>query len=368
MTYYEILQVSENASDEIIRASYKTLIKKYHPDVFEGDHKYAEEKTKQINEAYNTLSDPQKRKEYDSFLNANKAADLKTNVNNKIARTPKLLTSVLIIAFLLFVAFSQAAHPYIESTDILLQDNALLFGLRDFALLTCIMSTIPVLFVFFKADLTIKQIRTICGLNSSIIFACSLLLYIFSITPTMSIGWIAALIYYFINVQILRQISNCTPSQLKTSKIIILATIIAFFAIFLIGTAAANSIISPKTSSPNNATSTITYETYYVNVRNMTISPTNRDSDHSWDDAKLSAEIILNRWRRGEATEESMADIMHQFGSYPNDGDLVSIERGDYVEEVDDWCFDRNRKSGDVAIIENVYGYTIVYFVGAYPY
>ena len=39
-----------------------------------------------------------------------------------------------------------------------------------------------------------------------------------------------------------------------------------------------------------------------------------------------------------------------------------------YVEEVDDWCFDRNRKSGDVAIIENVYGYTIVYFVGAYPY
>ena len=38
---------------------------------------------------------------------------------------------------------------------------------------------------------------------------------------------------------------------------------------------------------------------------------------------------------------------------------------GDWIEEVDNWCFDRNRAVGDVAIIENVYGYTIVYFAGA---
>ena len=52
MNYYEILQVSENASEEVIRMAYKALAKKYHPDVFDGDSKIAEQKMKEINEAY----------------------------------------------------------------------------------------------------------------------------------------------------------------------------------------------------------------------------------------------------------------------------------------------------------------------------
>ena len=68
MTYYEILEVNENASKEVIHMAYKALCKKYHPDICRGDKKQAEEQMKKINEAYATLSDETKRKQYDAFI------------------------------------------------------------------------------------------------------------------------------------------------------------------------------------------------------------------------------------------------------------------------------------------------------------
>ncbi|MCI9246938.1 MAG: J domain-containing protein [Clostridia bacterium] len=68
-TLYELLEVSENASKEIIEKAYKVLAKKYHPDLqAEGEKLEAEKKMKQINEAYEVLSDETKRKEYDLKL------------------------------------------------------------------------------------------------------------------------------------------------------------------------------------------------------------------------------------------------------------------------------------------------------------
>ena len=72
MTYYEILQVTENASEEVVRMAYKALAKKYHPDVFEGNPQEAEEKMKIINEAFEVLSNSEKRKLYDEFLASKK--------------------------------------------------------------------------------------------------------------------------------------------------------------------------------------------------------------------------------------------------------------------------------------------------------
>ena len=67
--YYEILEVDKNASDEIIKVAYKALVKKYHPDLKEGNAKInAEDKIKQINEAYDILSNPEKKYEYDQNL------------------------------------------------------------------------------------------------------------------------------------------------------------------------------------------------------------------------------------------------------------------------------------------------------------
>ena len=70
--YYEILEVDRKASKEIIEKAYKTLVKKYHPDVQEQNQKVkAEEKMKLINEAYSVLSNEEQRYEYDQQLEEN---------------------------------------------------------------------------------------------------------------------------------------------------------------------------------------------------------------------------------------------------------------------------------------------------------
>ncbi len=67
--YYASLGIAQNASEEEIKKAFRKLARKYHPDVAE-DKKTAEEKFKEINEAYEVLSDPDKRKKYD-LLGAN---------------------------------------------------------------------------------------------------------------------------------------------------------------------------------------------------------------------------------------------------------------------------------------------------------
>jgi len=64
--YYKILGVSKNATEKEIRQAYRKLARQYHPDVNPGD-KTAEEKFKEINEANEVLSDPEKRKKYDEL-------------------------------------------------------------------------------------------------------------------------------------------------------------------------------------------------------------------------------------------------------------------------------------------------------------
>ena len=66
MDYYEILGVNKDGSTQDIKKAYRKLAMKYHPDRNKGD-KEAEEKFKKISEAYAVLSDPEKRKQYDTF-------------------------------------------------------------------------------------------------------------------------------------------------------------------------------------------------------------------------------------------------------------------------------------------------------------
>src|SRR5215217_1093623 len=64
--YYQILGVARDASDDDIKKAFRKLARQYHPDVSK-DKKTAEAKFKEINEAYEVLGDPQKRRKYDEL-------------------------------------------------------------------------------------------------------------------------------------------------------------------------------------------------------------------------------------------------------------------------------------------------------------
>ena len=212
MTYYDILQVSENASEEVIRMAYKALAKKYHPDVFEGVPKMAEQKMKEINEAYEVLSDNQKRAEYDALINKKQNDNSTTKKgNSKKKKTP----------FIIVTAF------------------------------------------------------------------------------------------------------------------IIVSIVIASLAMILVN--------KKDDSDKSNKTNTT------VGVRTITFEDKN------------TAEEVLTKWRNGAANEESMIELMNEYGESQGGGKLHIITRGVFIEEIDQWCFSTDRKIGDFAIIESEYGYSICY-------
>lgn len=91
--YYEILEVNKNASPEIIEKAYKTLVKKYHPDLQDNNLKAEyEEKIKLINEAFEVLSNSEKRKNYD--LNLKQTEFSVEDYNNLINENLKLKNEI----------------------------------------------------------------------------------------------------------------------------------------------------------------------------------------------------------------------------------------------------------------------------------
>lgn len=108
MSYYDILEISENASFEVIHMAYKALAKKYHPDLFDGDPNFAEEKMKEINHAFSVLSNVESRAEYDAKLHKTKEKSKPQNegdnsppTNKKPHKSKKKIISIII--FLLFI-------------------------------------------------------------------------------------------------------------------------------------------------------------------------------------------------------------------------------------------------------------------------
>src|SRR5574344_502373 len=68
--YYEVLGVAKTASDDELKKAFRKLARKYHPDVNRDIPKEAEVKFKEINEAYEVLSSPERRAQYDQYGHA----------------------------------------------------------------------------------------------------------------------------------------------------------------------------------------------------------------------------------------------------------------------------------------------------------
>lgn len=77
--YYKILRVAPDASTEVIQMAYKALAKKYHPDLNPGQEEAAQEKMKDVNEAYEILSDKDKRWQYDQIYYRQEKTEQKTS-------------------------------------------------------------------------------------------------------------------------------------------------------------------------------------------------------------------------------------------------------------------------------------------------
>lgn len=90
INYYEVLEVSEKASKEVIEKAHKALAKKYHPDLNQDNLKEAEQKMKEINEAFEVLMDDSKRSNYDSILAKKREIEQrKASYSSQKASSPK---------------------------------------------------------------------------------------------------------------------------------------------------------------------------------------------------------------------------------------------------------------------------------------
>lgn len=111
-----------------------------------------------------------------------------------------------------------------------------------------------------------------------------------------------------------------------------------------------------------------------VDVRHILIQPTGEQVDGSYtteqmDQARASAQALLDQWKAGEATEDSFAALATEKtqdpGSKDSGGLYEDVSPGQMVAAFNDWCFDTERKPGDTGLVDTNYGVHIMYFVEA---
>ena len=145
--YYEILEVNEHASKEIIEKAYRTLVKRYHPDLYSSTQKQlAEQKLRDLNEAYDVLSDDFLRRQYDrefqkeqesktieagenqnqnrnrrntSSQNKNRKEDINARTNTKMNNTVGTFSIVGMLKDLIVQKFRNREKRKLNQTDFL---------------------------------------------------------------------------------------------------------------------------------------------------------------------------------------------------------------------------------------------------------
>lgn len=103
---------------------------------------------------------------------------------------------------------------------------------------------------------------------------------------------------------------------------------------------------------------------YLPTVRHILLTDAVYETDK---ETKKKAQNVLNQFLDGKQTEDEFSALVEKYsedtGSVRNGGLYSNIEKGAMVEEFEEWCFDKNRKTGDTGIVKTEYGYHIMYFV-----
>jgi len=103
-----------------------------------------------------------------------------------------------------------------------------------------------------------------------------------------------------------------------------------------------------------------------VDVRHILISAENDTT--GVNDARTKAEQLMAQWEEDGATVEGFAALAaensNDTGSADNGGLYEGVKPGEMVEAFDEWCFDENRKEGDVEVVQSEYGFHVMYFEG----
>lgn len=206
MTYYEMLEVTETASAEMIHMAYKVLAKKYHPDLFSGDKTFVEEQMKQINTAYRILSDPSSRAQYDAYLRLERSEEQKAKKKKpkKEKKPPTFKRSVITVSILLLLIFTSCLQPYINAGDEI-NGFTFFFVAIDFVVVNLIMISIPLLICSFKESCSLDFICKVSRTNSIAWLLVSVALYGCNILDYVFLGGVGAVVYYFINKHIMFQ-------------------------------------------------------------------------------------------------------------------------------------------------------------------
>ena len=89
-THYDTLEITETASPEVIRGAYRFLCQKWHPDKNSGQRTTAEAMTRALNIAYAVLSDPERRRTYDSMLRSSRSSAYSTQTQQASSGSPPI--------------------------------------------------------------------------------------------------------------------------------------------------------------------------------------------------------------------------------------------------------------------------------------
>lgn len=107
-----------------------------------------------------------------------------------------------------------------------------------------------------------------------------------------------------------------------------------------------------------------------VDARHILICPTDTESEESWEECRVKAQEILDKWQAEDGTEEGFAKFAAEYtedpGSMSTGGLYSGIRVGQMVAPFEDWCFDASRQYGDTGLVKTDYGYHIMFFVASH--